>query len=209
MAEPQKYPWKDNDLRPIQRVITDHNGEGKSVFSSVIPEDLPGKIIGAPAPFRLGYCTNKTPVPLTNGSDIEAYARYLENPPGIVIPGMGNHRLLVCDLLTGDTTTGGTVARYVDMPPGATSPMHRTVSLDYGVVLEGEMEVVLDSGESRLLKRGDLAVQRATMHAWRNASSTEWARMLYFLQEAEPLEIVGTKLAEDYGGLTGVRKSKD
>ncbi|KAK3360622.1 hypothetical protein B0T25DRAFT_447794 [Lasiosphaeria hispida] len=190
MAEPSKYPWKDNDLRPIQRVITDHDGEGKSVFSTVIPEDLPGKIIGAPAPFRLGYCTNKTPLSLANGSDIETYAKYLENPPGIVIP-------------------GGTVVRYVDMPPGATSPMHRTVSLDYGVVLEGEMEVVLDSGETRLLKRGDLAVQRGTMHAWRNASKTEWARMLYFLQEVEPIEVVGTKLAEDYGGLTGVRKSEN
>ena len=59
------------------------------------------------------------------------------------------------------------------MPPGATNPIHRTVSLDYGVVLEGEIEVMLDLGELRLLKCGDLAVQRATMHTWRNTSSTE------------------------------------
>ncbi len=61
------------------------------------------------------------------------------------------------------------------MMPGATSPMHRTVSLDYGVVLEGEVELVLDSGEVRLLKRGHVAVQRGTNHAWRNASKSEWA----------------------------------
>lgn len=85
--------------------------------------------------------------------------------------------------------------------------MHRTVSLDYGVVLEGEIEVVLDSGETRLLKRGDMAVQRGTMHAWRNTSKTEWARMLYFLQECEPIEAEGVKLSEDYGEMTGVRKS--
>ena len=46
--------------------------------------------------------------------------------------------------------------------------MHRTVSLDYGVVLEGEVELVLDSGETRLMKRGDVSVQRGTNHAWRN-----------------------------------------
>ena len=85
--------------------------------------------------------------------------------------------------------------------------MHRTVSLDFGVVLEGEVEVVLDSGETRLLKRGDLAIQRGTMHAWHNVSKTEWARMLYFLQESEPVEIAGAKLEEDYGTMTGVRKS--
>lgn len=46
--------------------------------------------------------------------------------------------------------------------------MHRTTSLDYGIVLEGEVELILDSGERRAMKAGDIAVQRATMHAWRN-----------------------------------------
>lgn len=98
--------------------------------------------------------------------------------------------------------------RIVDMRPGALSPMHRTVSLDYGVVLEGEVELVLDSGEVRLMKRGDVAIQRGTNHAWRNNSDTVWARMLYVLQEAEPLEVAGQKLEEDYGGIPGVRSSK-
>ena len=47
--------------------------------------------------------------------------------------------------------------------------MHRTMSLDYGVVLQGEVELLLDSGEVRLLAAGDVAVQRGTMHAWRNS----------------------------------------
>lgn len=93
------------------------------------------------------------------------------------------------------------------MLPGALSPMHRTVSLDYGVVLEGEVELVLDSGETRLMRRGDVAVQRGTNHAWRNASQEAPARMLYVLQEAAPIEIAGKKLDEDYGGIPGVRPS--
>jgi hypothetical protein len=86
MAEPPKYPWKDNDLRPIKRVITEHDEEGKSVFSSVIPEELPGKSIGAPALFRLGYCTDKTPISFNDNQDVKTYVNYLQNPPGIVIP---------------------------------------------------------------------------------------------------------------------------
>lgn len=97
---------------------------------------------------------------------------------------------------------GGTVLRMVDLPPGATSPMHRTVSLDYGIVLEGEIELILDKGATRLMKRGDMSVQRGTIHAWKNVSAEgKWARMLYILQECIPLEIAGQVLGEDYGGL--------
>ncbi|KAM3065716.1 hypothetical protein ACMFMF_010934 [Clarireedia jacksonii] len=111
----------------------------------------------------------------------EEYPKNLVDLPGIIIP-------------------GGTVLRVVDMNPGSISPMHRTISLDYGVVLEGEVELVLDSGETRLLKRGDITIQRGTNHAWRNPSPTTWARMLYVLQEAQPLQFNGKTLEEDYGG---------
>lgn len=56
--------------------------------------------------------------------------------------------------------------------------MHRTVSLDYGVVLEGEVILQLDSGERRQLVRGDIFVQRGTAHQWRNPSNTDPARLL-------------------------------
>lgn len=104
------------------------------------------------------------------------------------------------------------------MAPSALSPMHRTVSLDYGVVLEGEVELVLDSGETRLLKKGDVAVQRGTNHAWRNVTPDvigennervgQWARMLYVLMPAKEIEVEGVgKLGEDGIGKIGVRSS--
>lgn len=80
--------------------------------------------------------------------------------------------------------------------------MHRTVSLDYGVVLEGELELVLDSGESRILKKSDMAVQRGTTHLWRNRSKTEWGRMLFVVQEAKPIEVDGKILNYSHGGMT-------
>ncbi|KAM3071818.1 hypothetical protein ACMFMG_009675 [Clarireedia jacksonii] len=117
--------------------------------------------------------------------------KYLSAPPGLVVP-------------------GGTVLRIVDVPPESISPMHRTTSLDYGVVLEGEVELVLDSGEKRILKRGDTCVQRGTNHAWRNVSKSSWARMLYVLVDAQPIELDGgKKLEEDLGGMVGVKKSAE
>lgn len=175
---------KDNGLPSISRVITDHDSEGKAIFSKTLPEPVAWEELADGARFSLGYATNEFPVELSREADVSTYSHYLQNLPGITIP-------------------GGTVLRYVDMMPGATSPMHRTVSLDYGVVLEGEVELVLDSGEVRLLKRGHVAVQRGTNHAWRNPSQTTWARMLYVLQEAKPLEIGGKKLAEDVGDIPG------
>lgn len=85
--------------------------------------------------------------------------------------------------------------------------MHRTVSLDYGIVLEGDVELILDSGETRPMKRGDVAVQRGTNHAWRNMSSDKWSRMIYILQPSQPLEIGGQTFGEDLAGMEGVRKS--
>jgi hypothetical protein len=86
--------------------------------------------------------------------------------------------------------------------------MHRTVSLDYGIVLEREIELVLDSGETRLMCRRDVAIKRGTMHAWRNTSATEWARMVYVLQESVPIVLGDKQLGEDYGTMVGVPPSQ-
>ena len=59
------------------------------------------------------------------------------------------------------------------------------------------MELILDSGEKRIMGRGDLAVQRATNHAWRNTSETEWARMFFVLQASEKVLVGGKELGED------------
>lgn len=56
------------------------------------------------------------------------------------------------------TTEGGSVIRVVDMLPGKQSPMHRTNSIDYGIVLEGEIELELDSGAKRTVRQGRVIV---------------------------------------------------
>lgn len=56
--------------------------------------------------------------------------------------------------------------------------MHKTQTLDYLIVLEGEMELSLDGGEKRIVKKGEVVIQRAPVHCWRNTSKTNSARML-------------------------------
>lgn len=100
---------------------------------------------------------------------------------------------------------GGTVLRYVDFAPGYECMMHRTQSVDYGIVIEGRITSVLDSGEEVEMGRGDVMVQRATMHAWRNSSATEWARMVFCLQDCAPVMVGGKRLGEDLGrGTEGI-----
>ncbi|KAK0127675.1 hypothetical protein ONS96_007194 [Cadophora gregata f. sp. sojae] len=176
-------------LPSLNRYITTHDESGKAILSKDIPSEAKWTAAGKEANFFLGYATNSFPADLTSTTDISTYSSFFASPPGLVIH-------------------GGSVLRIVDMAPGLTSPMHRTTSLDYGVVLEGNVELVLDSGDKVVLKRGDTCVQRATNHAWRNTSETEWARMLYVLTEAKPPVVDGKTLGEDLGGMEGVKKSE-
>ena len=178
-----------NGLPVLHRFVTDHNDEGKAIFHRNVEEVLPWQTLSDTVRFGLGYATEQYPVDLSNDADVKTYQHFQKNLPGITVP-------------------GGTVLRIVDMPPGMTSPMHRTVSLDYGVVLEGAVELVLDSGEVRTMNRGDVAIQRGTNHAWRNKNSDSWARMLYVLQESKPVAVAGNELEEDYGGMVDTRPSK-
>lgn len=83
----------------------------------------------------------------------------------------------------------GTVVRINEFLPGhlthdgRQSPMHRTETVDYGIVLSGEIWLLLDEEEIRL-QTGDVVVQRGTVHAWANRSA-EPARMLFVLVAAE------------------------
>lgn len=172
-----------NQLRQHMRVITTHDESGKAIFSNAIDEPAPVRhVMGGDMEFSLMYTTQGFPVKTVGDADIETYRGYTINAPKITIP-------------------GGTVCRTVDFPPEYTSPMHRTPSCDFGVVIEGVIELQLDSGETRLLQKGDVAVQRGTNHAWRNTSNNSWARMLYVLQSAEPVVVGGKKLTEDEGGI--------
>ena len=87
----------------------------------------------------------------------------------------------------------GTKIRINVFPPGAVSPAHRTQSVDYGIMLDGEVVLVLDDSET-VLRAGDVVVQRGTSHRWENRSQ-QTARMAFILVDgcftAELLDSIG------------------
>jgi len=78
---------------------------------------------------------------------------------------------------------GGSIFRVVEFPPGSEAAMHRTPSIDYAVVLDGEIDMLLDDCEVHLAA-GDTLVQQATNHAWINRG-TRPCRIAFVLIDAE------------------------
>ncbi|KAJ7492656.1 hypothetical protein FB451DRAFT_1336522 [Mycena latifolia] len=98
-------------------------------------------------------------------------------------------------IVNGIVQPNGTNLRCTDLAPGAETPMHRTTSLDYNILLQGELILIMDDGsETHLKNPGDTVIQRGTMHAWRNPS-TEWARWMCAVIAAEPA-VIGEKVLE-------------
>ena len=96
----------------------------------------------------------------------------------------------------GTTLKGGSVIRVVDMLPNASSPLHRTSSIDYGIVISGKIELELDNQVFKIIEAGGIIVQKGTIHKWRNPSSEEICRIVFVLTEAKPFVVNGVKLDE-------------
>jgi quercetin dioxygenase-like cupin family protein len=94
---------------------------------------------------------------------------------------------------TGTTHDNGTVFRILELMPGNSPRVHRTDSLDYAVIMSGEIDMELD-GSTTHLKAGDVVVQRGTVHNWVNRG-TEPCVIAFVLIAAKPVEIAGKVLA--------------
>lgn len=177
-------------VKPIRRIVTGHNAAGRSVI--LMDGPAPDVLPSLASPVMIGALLwRTTTAPASNrGSQDMA-------PAGLRVP-------------TAPEGKGGTVIRITEIPPdkafGDLSKVdigrhgvhvtpegrkrhfmfHRTDTLDYAVVLEGEIWAVLDEDET-LMKQGDVLIQRGTGHAWSNRSE-EVCRMLFILIDAEPLD---------------------
>lgn len=173
------------DLPGVTTHITGHDAStGKAIVQST-REGLWTHPLDGPVAFNVIYTTSEFPVSVNGDEDLTV------------------HDELMASKKLGLVNANGTVCRMVDFGPGAEPLMHRTQSLDYGLVLEGSVEMILDSGEIKLMHRGDVAVQRGTMHAWRNASSTAWARMFFVLQDCQQVVLNDKPMGEDLGFASG------
>jgi quercetin dioxygenase-like cupin family protein len=176
-----------NGLPQNHRHITTHDENGKAIYSKELSTSLKfwkiGTTDGQSARFELGYSTSGLPVQLNHDEDLSSFKDAYEKKQE---SGLVKH--------------GGTILRFCDIPPKGISPMHRTNSLDYGILVCGSLECLLDSGESRTIYPGDVIVQRGTNHQWKN-NTEKWARIVFLLFDATTLDVNGVPLEEDMGGM--------
>ncbi|UJW80540.1 cupin domain-containing protein [Hydrogenophaga sp. SL48] len=172
---------------PIHRVVTGHDADGKAIVASNGPLPTVVEIAAIPGTvFHEVWSTAATPAPVDNAADPTlgplmlpppkqgTRMRFVDIPPDtaeFLAQGAGQMKDAFAQI--GDEKAS-TVKAHSPHPL-----MHRTESIDYGVVIEGEMTLVLDDSEV-LLKAGSVVVQRGTNHAWANRSGRP-CRMLFVL----------------------------
>jgi hypothetical protein len=146
-----------------RRVVTGHTPDGVSVVVSDGPVTVSRELPDDGVAFHEIWNTSGAPAPINAREDVDPTERELTVPP----------------------PPRGTKIRINEFAPGhldergLQSPVHRTESIDYGIVLDGEITLVLDDSEATL-RAGDIVVQRGTDHAWANRGTTT-ARVVFVL----------------------------
>ncbi|KAI0077178.1 hypothetical protein K474DRAFT_1707489 [Panus rudis PR-1116 ss-1] len=163
----------------VRRVVTGHTSSGKSIFleDSVQPyvfwDDVSGSVV------HHLYRTSEHPAVLDAEVRSEDGCQWVDE-------------IKVNDELV---SRDGSTIRSFDMAPGMSVKPHRTWSIDYGIVHKGCVVLELDGGERKVMKEGDVIIQRGTIHAWKN-ESMEWNRIYFVMLPAKPVEIDGRVLDE-------------
>ena len=162
-------------VRPIRRIVTGHDANGRSVIVSDQASPHVMAIHGIPTHAVTDlWSTRSTPAdpeaadpcrlpvqlaPPANGSVF----RVVEFPPDRDWLGRVDTRAAFASM--GDSATKALSGAAREPHPF----MHKTVSVDYALVISGEIWAVLDQQES-LMQAGDVLIQRGTNHAWSNRS---------------------------------------
>lgn len=150
----------------VRRVVTGHDAQGRACV--IIDEKVTNVFSHRPgAHYSVIWSTDT--LPANNDGN--------EDPSGKPI---------------GTTIPGGSVFRIVSFAPGVAARNHRTDSIDYAVVMAGEIDMVLDR-ETVHLKAGDVLVQRGTIHNWVN-NGTEPCVIAFALISAKPVTVAGRTL---------------
>ena len=185
----------------IHRVVTGHDAQGNAVVASDGPLPVVTELKAVPGTvFHEVWCTTGAPAPVDNGADPTlgplmlpppkhgTRIRFVDIPPDtpeLLARSAESVRAGFSEIGDADASTARS---------GGPHPlMHRTETVDYGVVIEGELTLVLDQGEVQL-KPGSVVVQRGTNHAWANRSGKP-CRMLFVLVDGSYEPAIAGQLA--------------
>jgi uncharacterized cupin superfamily protein len=162
----------------VRRIVTGHDANGKSVVSR---DEMLKPVIRPPGPTVMGceiWSTDQMPVDNSPASETSQAAGLVKREP--------KHNNYV-------RTGGGNCMRIIQWSPGHPRFTHRTETLDYVVILSGEIDLELDGDEVVHLKAGDVVIQRGGMHTWVN-KGTAPAVMAAILIDAKPVVVNGKEM---------------
>ena len=160
-----------------RRIVTGHDAQGKAIIQQDGPVPRYQRIGGESGPmFHEIWNTTSTPVPIdaASGEPTEEGIR--------LAPPKNGTRIRVLDIPPdGDKLDNVSPeearAHFAEVGAGDASShtgegsrhahMHRTETIDYGIVLEGELVLIVDEGET-ICRAGDIIIQRGTNHGWAN-----------------------------------------
>lgn len=176
--------------RPVRRIVTGHASDGRAIIQEDGAAPRQQRIGGAIGPmFHEIWNTRATPAPIDRAS-AEPHEE------GIVLaPPKNGTRIRVLDIPPeGDNleslTEAERKAHFAEIGAaeavadgGRHAFMHRTETIDYGIVLEGEIVLIMDEGET-LCRAGDIIIQRGTNHGWANRSNAD-CRIAFILIDGE------------------------
>jgi quercetin dioxygenase-like cupin family protein len=151
----------------IRRVVTGHDDNGKAI---VMADEICKNVISSRPGAQSAVVWSTGEFPAGNSDSADGSAREVAT-----------------------TDPKGTVFRIVRYEPGVAPRMHRTDSVDYAVVISGEIDMELDDGVVVRLKAGDVVVQRGTIHNWVNRGR-EPCTIAFSLIAAHPVERKGKVL---------------
>ena len=150
----------------IRRVVTGHDDQGRAI---VRVDEICRNVISRRPRHQSCVIWSTGTLPADNSDDANGAAREV-----------------------GTTQPNGTVFRIVEYQPGVAARVHRTESIDYAVVLSGEIDMQLDGSEVHL-RAGDVLVQRGTIHNWVNRGAQPCV-IAFVLVAAQPVERDGKEL---------------
>lgn len=187
---------------PIHRVVTGHDAQGRSIISSDGPLPTVVEVAAIPGTlFHEVWSTSATPARVDNGPDPSLGALVLSPPERgtrmrfvDIPPDTEEFLASASSKMHKAFSQIGEAAASTVQTDSPHPLMHRTESVDYGIVIEGEMTLVLDRGEVAL-KPGSVVVQRGTNHAWANRSGKP-CRMLFILVDGEVDPAIAAQLAK-------------
>lgn len=173
-------------LPPFKRVVTGHSAAGTALAALVgaVPNSVDLKAVPGTV-FHEVWNSDTSPAALDNGADptlkplvlspatLGSLIRVVDIPPDSVQNQVSDASAAAVFAEIGEAHAG------TGQRDSKHKLMHRTETLDYGIVTEGEVWLVLDD-EDVHLKRGDIVVQRGTNHAWSNRTEN-MARMVFIL----------------------------